>query len=276
MTSLPKYRYIFFGSNRFEKSGQKLCASLLLPTAFAFGADIIADYEYAEIGVTTANWAGEGYSFLACLLMMAVDTVLYALLYAYLDRALPSKYGSHEPPFFFLSPRWWRCSDDESPSSERALVPQDSAFEPVADPACPAIEIVALRKTYGWGALKKVAVDSLSLSMYKGQLTCLLGHNGAGKTSTLSVLTGLYRPTSGDVCLRLFDLPRDAARLPNARHLPAARRSLADPHRARAPAALRHSQGRPVSGDAPGRRRHDGVTRHPREGTHLFAGPLRR
>ena len=213
MTSLPKYRYIFFGSNRFEKSGQKLCASLLLPTAFAFGADIIADYEYAEIGVTTANWAGEGYSFLACLLMMAVDTVLYALLYAYLDRALPSKYGSHEPPFFFLSPRWWRCSDDESPSSERALVPQDSAFEPVADPACPAIEIVALRKTYGWGALKKVAVDSLSLSMYKGQLTCLLGHNGAGKTSTLSVLTGLYRPTSGDVYVFGYSISRATRRV---------------------------------------------------------------
>ena len=199
VSRLASHRYIFFGSNRFEKSGQKLWASLLLPTAFAFGADIIADYEYAEVGVTIHNWAGEGYSFLSCLLMMAVDAVLYALLYAYLDRALPSKYGSHEPPLFFLSPRWWGCSGEATSASERAIMPQDGAFEAVADPTCPAIEIVHLRKTYGWGALKKVAVDSLSLSMYKGQLTCLLGHNGAGKTTTLSVLTGLYRPTSGDV-----------------------------------------------------------------------------
>ena len=53
-------RYIFFGSNRFEKPQEKLMASLLLPTAFAFGADIIADYEYAEIGVHPSNWGGAG------------------------------------------------------------------------------------------------------------------------------------------------------------------------------------------------------------------------
>ena len=34
------------------------------------------------------------------------------------------------------------------------------------------------------------AVSSLSLSIYKGQITALLGHNGAGKTTTMSILTG--------------------------------------------------------------------------------------
>ena len=43
----------------------------------------------------------------------------------------------------------------------------------------------------------KVAVDGLSLQMYKGQITALLGHNGAGKTTTISILTGLFPPTSG-------------------------------------------------------------------------------
>lgn len=43
----------------------------------------------------------------------------------------------------------------------------------------------------------KVAVDGLSLQMYKGQITALLGHNGAGKTTTMSILTGLFPPTSG-------------------------------------------------------------------------------
>ena len=45
---LPKY--IFFGTDRFEKTTEKLAASLLLPSAFAFGADILADYEYAQVG----------------------------------------------------------------------------------------------------------------------------------------------------------------------------------------------------------------------------------
>ena len=33
--------------------------------------------------------------------------------------------------------------------------------------------------------------------MYEGQVTALLGHNGAGKSTTMSVLTGLFPPTSG-------------------------------------------------------------------------------
>ncbi|KAL1523856.1 hypothetical protein AB1Y20_018777 [Prymnesium parvum] len=191
-------RYIFFGSNRFEQPSQKMLASLLLPTAFAFGADILADYEYSQVGLSTSNWGGDGFSFLTCLGMMAFDTLLYAVLYVYLDRVLPTQYGAHEPPLFFLSARYWACAPPP-PSTRRATLPASDAFEPVADPSLPAIEIVSLRKTYGWGSAKKVAVDDLSLSMYHGQLTCLLGHNGAGKTTTLSVLTGLFRPTSGDV-----------------------------------------------------------------------------
>merc|ERR1712054_12389 len=54
-TVLP--RYIFFGSNRYENSRGKIGASLLSVSAFCFGADIIADYEYAEVGVSWANSA---------------------------------------------------------------------------------------------------------------------------------------------------------------------------------------------------------------------------
>ena len=39
------------------------------------------------------------------------------------------------------------------------------------------IEVRKLRKVFG----EKIAVDGLSMSIYSGQITALLGHNGAGK-----------------------------------------------------------------------------------------------
>ena len=82
-TCLP--RYIFFGTNRYEEVQGKFAASLLSCTAFSFGADILADYEYANVGVNWSNFTEGAYSFQSCLFFMALDTVLYALLAVYLQ-----------------------------------------------------------------------------------------------------------------------------------------------------------------------------------------------
>jgi len=58
-----------------------------------------------------------------------------------------------------------------------------------------AIEIKSLCKEYG----SKTAVDGLELKIEKGCLFALLGVNGAGKTTTIKMLTGLTKPSSGDV-----------------------------------------------------------------------------
>lgn len=57
------------------------------------------------------------------------------------------------------------------------------------------LKITGLCKTYSNG---KKAVNNLNLTMYKDQISCLLGHNGSGKTTTISMLTGMIDITSGD------------------------------------------------------------------------------
>jgi branched-chain amino acid transport system ATP-binding protein len=44
-----------------------------------------------------------------------------------------------------------------------------------------------------------VAVNELALTVTKGEIFALIGPNGAGKTTVFNVVTGVYRPTGGDV-----------------------------------------------------------------------------
>src|SRR5437868_3523641 len=53
--------------------------------------------------------------------------------------------------------------------------------------------------TMQFGGLK--AVDNLSFAIPKGQLAGLIGPNGAGKTTVFNMLTGVYKPTKGEVLL---------------------------------------------------------------------------
>ena len=45
------------------------------------------------------------------------------------------------------------------------------------------------------------AVDKVDLKLEKGGLHGLIGPNGAGKTTVFNMLTGVYKPTEGDIIL---------------------------------------------------------------------------
>lgn len=71
-----------------------------------------------------------------------------------------------------------------------------------ANAAGTAIEIVELCKAFG----KFQAIDHLTLSVRQGEIFGLLGPNGSGKTTTINMISGLMRPTSGEVRVMGFDV----------------------------------------------------------------------
>ena len=46
------------------------------------------------------------------------------------------------------------------------------------------------------------AVDTLDLSVRKGEILGLIGPNGSGKSTTVNLITGVYQPTAGTVTFK--------------------------------------------------------------------------
>jgi len=63
----------------------------------------------------------------------------------------------------------------------------------------PLIEVKNVRKIYRMGEEKVVALDNLSLSIEKGEIVCLIGASGSGKSTFLNLVAGLEKPTRGEI-----------------------------------------------------------------------------
>lgn len=53
------------------------------------------------------------------------------------------------------------------------------------------------------------AVDNLSLSVNEGEILCLLGANGAGKSTTINMLLSFIKPTSGSATINGLDVVKN-------------------------------------------------------------------
>jgi ABC-2 type transport system ATP-binding protein len=71
------------------------------------------------------------------------------------------------------------------------------------------ITIQNLTRNYG----DLVAVDDVSLEIQRGEIVGLLGHNGAGKTTVMKILTGYLEPSSGNVSVGGFDVLAERTRV---------------------------------------------------------------
>ncbi len=64
------------------------------------------------------------------------------------------------------------------------------------------IELIHLFKKFG----ELVAVNDISLTVSRGEFFAVLGPNAAGKTTTIKIIAGLMKPTSGSARISGFDV----------------------------------------------------------------------
>ncbi|MEV0620549.1 ABC transporter ATP-binding protein [Nonomuraea sp. NPDC050404] len=88
------------------------------------------------------------------------------------------------------------------------------------------LEVRGLAVAYG--AIE--AVKDVSFTVREGQIACLVGTNGAGKSTTLRTVSGLLRPSRGEILFRgrpIHDLPAHAVLAAGIAHCPEGRRLFA-------------------------------------------------
>ena len=191
--------------------GQKTVLSFFSPTSNLYmGQQIILSLSAigSGLGRDTLRTDYNNFSMANCLVSSILSTIFYYLLGAYIERVWPRQFGVRKHPLYCVI---WCCrrKSRDSGRVEPLYHEEDPNMEPVdealklQDQNGESLIIRDIRKVY---SNKKVAVNNVSMTMYKGQIFSLLGHNGAGKTSLISVLTGLYAPTSGRISIFGHDI----------------------------------------------------------------------
>ena len=77
---------------------------------------------------------------------------------------------------------------------------------PVGPASEPIISARDLTRVFGAGEKRVVAVNRVTMDISQGEILAVVGRSGSGKTTLLNLLSGLDRPTSGEVLFRGRDL----------------------------------------------------------------------
>nr|CCA22574.1 PREDICTED: similar to Stromal antigen 1 putative [Albugo laibachii Nc14] len=228
-TGIVVFFLMYFLSSALTPSSDlssKSAACLLSPVALALGVDQLAKAESTGVGINfgNANELVDNFTFNTSIGFLILDMLLYTIMGIYFDRVIPKEFGTTEKWYFPVSQAYWRglwrkqkvMAASQIQAGEATTI-SNVNVEPVSADLSnqenngDALIIKDLKKKFTVPGGTKVAVKGITLSMYKGQITCLLGHNGAGKTTLISMLTGMLAPSDGDASFRGLSLKNDSS-----------------------------------------------------------------
>ena len=61
------------------------------------------------------------------------------------------------------------------------------------------LKIENLKRTYGEGKTRVEALKNVNLSIDRGQMVAIMGPSGCGKSTLLNLISGIDKPTSGEI-----------------------------------------------------------------------------
>lgn len=164
-------------------------------------------FGWSDVAVRHSDSAVQ-FSMLAIWAILLADTVGYLLLYTYLVQVFPGTYGTPQPYYY---PVLWvarlcglgngRSASQQQPngSDDDEAATTDSG----GDRGDVVVRVRGLTKVFGppCGGEGLRAVDNVDMDICANQITVLLGHNGAGKTTMMSIISGIIPKTSGEIAV---------------------------------------------------------------------------
>ena len=196
--------YIFIGL-RYESMSlfDKVMASFVNNLAMSQGMQLIGQFEGKGVGINFSNWregvvVDDNFTMFNVMTIMFFNNFVHILLAYYFEHVIPSEHGLNKPWYFpiaWLLPS--RCTESNSNKTNDEAAFHSSSFSQhqnheldsqvfIEDEANYSSRNIGIRisnvgKVFKQLGAVKRAVKNLSLNIYEGQISVLLGHNGAGK-----------------------------------------------------------------------------------------------
>ncbi|XP_003786658.1 ATP-binding cassette sub-family A member 8 [Otolemur garnettii] len=185
--------------------------TFLCPPATLLGCMILYFYLFYTAGFVGGTVGVETY-------LIFLIPLVHFIIFLFILRCLEWKFGKksmRKDPFFRISPRDSDvCQNPEQPEGEdedvqmerertaNALSSTNFDEKPVIIASCLRKEYTGKRKCCLSKRKNKIATRNVSFCVKKGEVLGLLGHNGAGKSTSIKVITGDTKPTAGQVLLK--------------------------------------------------------------------------
>uniref|UniRef100_A0A8C5JYU5 ATP-binding cassette, sub-family A member 8a n=1 Tax=Jaculus jaculus TaxID=51337 RepID=A0A8C5JYU5_JACJA len=187
------------------------CITLLIPPATLVGCTLL-HFEYRAYNDLVFIEPARKFVYLLFLTPF-VHIIIFLVILRYLEFKLGKKTMRKDPVFRIASRSAHVCpnpeeaeGEDEDVTRERArtadaLTSADFEEKPAIIASCLRKEYSDKKKCFYFKKKKKIATRNISFCVRKGEVVGLLGHNGAGKSTCIKMITGETKPSAGQVLL---------------------------------------------------------------------------